>query len=287
MGLLTHLKTMSKFLLTDWEINGPNDSDFMCSYFDEEQNLIGYHCYGSTRFPSASNIAIHTDGSTSVEVFHQTLWMPTIAMVEKARMVLEDNIFHVLTANDKRKVDEPDVNDLHEGLDVVLNSDVKNQVRAQDPCQKCKASGKWTNPKNSNDIRDCFACKGKGYHTGDKLKTDSGKLVWDVIPSGTAGKVIGWTSFGRFYTNGYNHPDRHNTTVQVKGTDKKVFRSALKNLSLSCGYQSPADLRRQANTMSFQYNFSAGYPKHAWDTRNFAAEVAGKKQESVAVIYGC
>lgn len=280
---------MTKFLLTDWEINGPSDSDFMCSYFDEEQNLIGYHCYGSTRFPSASVIGINPDGTTTVEVFHEMLWMPTPSIVEKARTVLEDNIFHVLTANDKRKVDEPGVNDLHEGLDVVLNSDVKNQVRSQDPCQKCNASGKWINPKNSNDIRDCFACKGKGCHAGNKLKTDSGKLVWDVIPAATAGKVVGWTSFGRFYANGYNHPDRTNTTVQVKGTDKKVFRSALKNLSLACGYQSPDSLRKQANEMSFNYNFSAGYPKHAWDTRNFAAEIAGKKPEpaSIAIIYGC
>jgi hypothetical protein len=280
---------MTKFLLTDWEINGYDDSDFMCSYFDEEQNLIGYHCYGSTRFPSASVIGINPDGSTSVEVFHEILWMPTPTIVEKARAVLEDNILHVLTANDKRKVDEPGVNEMHEGLDVILTADVKNQVRASDPCQKCNASGKWTNPKNPNDKRDCFACKGTGQHKGDKLKTDSGKQVWDVIPSGTAGKVIGWTSFGRFYANGYNHPDRTNTTVQVKGTDKKVFRSALKNLSLACGYQSPTDLRKQAKDMSFAYNFSAGYPKHAWDTRNFAAEIAGKKPEpaSIAIIYGC
>lgn len=280
---------MSKFILTDWEINGYSDSDFMCSYFDEEQNLIGYHCYGSTRFPSPSGIVINADGSTSVEVFHDLLWMPTPTIVEKARLVLEDNIFHVLTANDKRKVDEPDVNDLHEGLLVVLNSDVKNQVRAQDPCQKCESTGKWTNPKFPADKRDCFACKGTGYHKGDKLKTDSGKLVWDIIAVGTAGKVIGWTSFGRFYANGYNHPDRHNTTVQVKTADKKVFRSSLKNLSLSCGYQPPSDLRTRAKEMSFSYNFSSGYPKHAWDSRNFAAEVAGKKPEpsSIAVIYGC
>jgi len=32
---------MSKFLLTDWEINGPSDSDFMCSYYDDVTNTIG------------------------------------------------------------------------------------------------------------------------------------------------------------------------------------------------------------------------------------------------------
>jgi hypothetical protein len=264
---------MSKFLLTDWEINGYDDSDFMCSYYDDATNVIGFHCYGSTRYPSATVIAIG-GGITSVEVGGESLLMPNAEVVEKARLALEEHIFQRLTNADKRLVDEPDVDDLREGIEVRLTTNARMQVRESAPCQKCSGSGKWTNPRNANDKRDCFSCKGSGQHVGAKVKGEDGKQAWDVLPAGLTGKVVDWKSFGQFYANGYNKPNRDNTTVQFRTSDDKLVRASLNKLRLHREYQFPASLRARARELSFNYGFSAMYPRFAWDTHNFAAQVA-------------
>lgn len=266
---------MSKFLLTDWEINGYDDSDFMCSYYDDKTNTIGFTCYGSTRYPSATVISIG-GGTTSVVVDGENLLMPDADVVEKARLALEENIFQRLTTADKRLVDEPDVNDLREGIEVRLTVDAKMQIRESAPCNKCSGSGKWINPRNPNDKRDCFACKGSGQHIGAKVKGEDGKQVWEKLPAGLSGTVVDWKSFGQFYASGYNHPNRHNTTVQFKTSGGKVVRASLNKLRLHREYQSPDKLREKARELSFNYQFSALYPRFAWDTHNFAAQVAKK-----------
>ncbi len=151
------------------------------------------------------------------------------------------------------------------------------QARASEPCQKCNGSGKWINPRNSNDKRDCFACKGSGQHVGAKVKSEDGKQVWDELPAGLAGSVIDWHSFGQFYASGYNKPGRNNTTVQFAIEGGKVVRASLSKLRLDQEYKDDAYLMARAEELSYGYQFSALYPRHAWDSRNFAAEVAKKK----------
>ena len=267
---------MSKFLLTDWEINGYDDSDFMCSYYDAETNTIGFHCYGSTRYPSPTIIGHHNDFTSTVKVGDEYLLFPIAPMVERARVVLEETIFQKLVASDKRLVDEPDVDDLREGIEVRLLEKARMQVRESAPCMKCNGSGKWINPRNTNDKRDCFACKGSGQHVGQKVKGEDGKQVWDELPVGLSGTVVDWKSFGQFYANGYNKPNRHNTTVQFRVSGGKVVRAGLSKLRLHRDYQSPESLRKKAIDLSYGYQFSALYPRFAWDTHNFAAQVAKK-----------
>jgi hypothetical protein len=264
---------MAKFLLTDWEINGYDDSDFMCSFYDDVTNTIGFKEYGTTRFPSPTMISI-SGGLTSVIVDGENLLMPDAEVVEKARLVLEDNIFQRLQDADKRLCDTPDVEDLSVGLSVTLRSTARMQVRETAPCQKCGGSGKWTNPRNTNDKRDCFSCKGSGQHVGAKVKTDAGKQVFRVLPIGLTGQVLDWTSFGQFYASGYNKPNRDNTTVQFRISNGEVVRASLNKLELSRGYKPEAELRERAKALSFNYGFSALYPRFAWDTHNFAAQVA-------------
>ena len=265
---------MSKFLLTDWEINGYDDSDFMCSYFDDVTNTIGFTCYGSTRYPSATIIGHNADGSTSVVVNNEALLMPTAEVVEKARLVLEENIFQRLVKADKRLADSPEPEDLKVGLKVTLRTSARMQVRSTEPCNKCSGSGKWVNPRNANDKRDCFACKGSGQHVGAKLKNDNGKAVWEVLPVGLSGEVVDWTSFGQFYANGYNKPNRDNTTVQFRTSGGQLKRASLNKLGLSRDYTPETELRERAKSLSFNYGFSALYPRFAWDTCNYAAKVA-------------
>lgn len=264
---------MSKFLLTDWEINGYNDSDFMCSYFDDVTNTIGFHEYGTTRFPSPTMISIG-GGLTSVVVDGANLLVPDAAVVEKARLVLADRIFDKLKAANRKMVGEPDVEDLKAGIKVRLLEKARMQLRESSSCNKCGGSGKWINPRNASDQRDCFACKGSGKHVGAKLKDENGKQAYKELPAGLVGEVIDWGSFGQFYASGYNKPNRNNTSVQFRTSDGEVVRASLSKLRLDQDYSDDLWLYDRAEKLSYNYGFSALYPRHAWDTHNFAAQVA-------------
>jgi hypothetical protein len=265
---------MSKFLLTDWEINGYNDSDFMCSYFDDVINTIGFHEYGTTRFPSPTNIGFNADGTTTVVVGGESLLVPNAEVVERARLVLADLIFDKIKTANRLLVDTPDVSDLKAGLRVRLSAKARMQLRETAPCQKCSGTGKWINPRNDNDKRDCFACSGSGQYVGAKVKNDKGKLTYKELPVGLAGEVVDWTSFGQFYSSGYNKPNRDNTTVQFRTSDGELVRASLNKLRLDQDYSDDLWLYDRAEKASYNYSFSALYPRFAWDTYNFAASVA-------------
>ncbi len=268
---------MTKYILTDFELNGYNDSDFVCSYYDDVTNTIEYHCYGSTRFPSPTNIGFN-NGISTVVVNGDALTYPTAEAVEKARLVLEEKIYQKLVANDKRQVDEPNIQELFVGMRVRLTTPCRMQEIAIEPCKKCKSTGKWVSASNPFDIRECFACKGTGQHFAGKVKDASGKQVFKKLEAGLTGNVVDWKSFGTFYSNGYSHPNRENTTVQIKTNNDELVRASYKNLSLACGYKSEAELRALAKDISYNYSFSSGYPKFAWDTRNFAVAVVSLDQ---------
>lgn len=265
---------MAKYLLTDWEINGYDDSDFMCSYYDDVTDTIGTHCYGTTRAAAPTMIGINSDGTTSVVIGDDVLRLPTKDVVEKARKRLADYIYGRLELEEQRRVHEPDVRDLHAGLQVRLKVDVRNQVSSETPCEKCAGSGKWSNPRNDADKRECFACKGTGSKRGPKQKDENGKVKWEKILAGTAGEVMKWGSFGTFYRSGYNQPNPDNTSVQFRTDEGKVVRATLKNLRLDRECKSESELRAKAKELSFGYGFSKIYPRHAWDTYNHALTIA-------------
>jgi hypothetical protein len=268
---------MSKFLLTDWEINGYSDSDFMCSYYDDVTNTIGFCEYGTTRFATATNIGINADGTTTVVVDGDFLRMPNAEVVEQARQALSKSIFHRLRDADRNLVFLPDVPDLHVGLQVRLTGKARMQIRESSPCNKCSGTGKWVNPRNAKDERDCFSCKGSGQHVGAKVKGEDGKQAFKELPEGLRGAVVDWRSFGQFYASGYNKPGRDNTTVQFRTESGEIVRASLSKLRLDRNVKTDEELASTADKLSYGYQFSALYPRHAWDTHNFAAQVAQKK----------
>jgi hypothetical protein len=264
---------MTKYLLTDWEINGYNDSDFMCTYYDDSTKEVKSHTYGTTRFAAPTMIGWNNNVS-SVDIDDEVCLMPTREVVESARVWLEEYIFNRMVAADKLLVDSPDVENLHEGLSVRLTADCRYQLTTSEPCIKCSGSGNWVNPKNAADKRECFSCKGTGLHITGKLKDANGKLVYEKLAAGTFGSVVDWKSFGQFYANGYNKPNRQNTTVQFKLLSGKIVRASLEKLRLNREYLSIEELRASARKQSYSYEFSKIYPRSAWDTHNFAREVA-------------
>ena len=264
---------MTKYILTDWELNMYDDSDFLCSYYDEEEDAIHNHMYGSTRFAGPTCIGFNADGVSSVVIKGEALRLPTSEVVEKARKRLAVYIYDKLVLQETRRVNEPEVTDLVVGLKVRLHTEVRNQMSEEKSCDKCAGSGKWINPKRSTDVRECFTCQGSGTLRGPKLKDEKGKIKYEKLPVGLVGEVIKWGSFGTFYRNGYNRPDRYNTSVQFKSSEGKVYRATLKNLRLDRECASEEELRKRADDISRGLEFSKLHPRHAWDTRNYAAEV--------------
>lgn len=279
---------MSKYILCDWEINGYNDSDFVCMYYDTQTDTIGTYEYGTTRFAAPTTYGI-AEGKTTIfvrvlneatceyEQDTEPLFVPTPAIVAFARRKLEAEIYKRLVEAEQRDVDQPEVNQLREGLELITVQDCRNQVYHMGPCVKCDGSGHWINPRNPADKRPCFSCDGTGKRATEKAKDTRGKLLYEKIPAGTKGKVIEWKSFGRFYANGHNRPNRENTTVFLKTPEGKVFRASLNKCKLARGYASDAELLAKANTLSYNYGWQGlASTKCAWLSRNIAAEVAGK-----------
>jgi len=268
---------MTKYILTDFELNGYNDSDFVCSYYDDVANEIAYHEYGSTRFPSPSNISF-TNGISSVIVDDEPLLWPTAEIVEKARLVLAKRILARIVMHEANKVIEPQTSDFSVGLRVRLNSDCKMQETIEEDCRKCSGTGKWVNPKNAEDKRDCFSCNGSGKHFAGKAKDVNGKQLYKHLPYGLSGTVVDWKFFGTFYSNGYNKQSRDNTTVQFRTNSGELVRASLSKLRLDREVTDSIELEKQAYNASYSYNFSQFYPHFAWDTTNFAILVAGKQK---------
>lgn len=264
---------MTKYILNDWEINGYSDSDFCCAYYDDVTNTLDYTCYGTTRFPSAHNVGF-TDGVSTVEVKGEYLLAPTKEIVEKARLALAEHIYTRIESAEKKDVFEPMPASILPGTRVRVSKEAKFQVKSETPCLKCNATGKWVNPKIAVDVRDCFACHGEGYQTGEKKRTIDGKPIWEKIPVGVCGVVIEQKSFGQFYDKGYNQPCRANTRVLFLTDDGKRYRVTLDKLRLDSEPKSESELRWRADVLSRNLQFGAIAPKHAWDCRNFAAAIA-------------
>jgi len=302
---------MAKYVLCDWEINGYDDSDFMLMYYDDVSNTLSTHMHGTTRFGgcichrenalpeapkggSGYHLCAKLDyivdvpgepgqhkGHYEVKEMAEWLLWPTLEAVEGARKLLEEKAFQSLTAVDKRLRDEPYPSDLSKGMLLRLTAGVRNQITPTEPCKKCNGTGKWENPRNPADKRECFACHGQGTHKmrGEdgralKVKDAKGKLVYDIIPTDTVGEVVDWGSFGTFYRNGYNEPNRENTSVQLRTSEGRVFRATLAKCRQDRDYATPAALRKRAVELSYNYHWPAcSGSKCAWLTRNFGAEV--------------
>ena len=263
---------MTKYILNDWEVNGYNDSDFCCAYYDDVTDTLDYTCYGTTRFQSGHCISFQDNVST-VEVQGEYLLAPTKEIVEKARLALAAHIYKRIVKAEERDVLELMLGSLKEGIRVRVIKEAKFQVKSQLTCLKCNGTGNWVNPKLSVDVRECFACHGEGFQVGEKKKDAKGKPIWEKIPVGVSGVVVDVKSFRQFFANGYNQPDRTNTRVLFRTDEGKQYRVTLDKLRLDREMDSEAELKFRANQLSFRLQFGVVAPKHTWDSRNFAAEV--------------
>jgi hypothetical protein len=267
---------MARYKLGEWEINGYSDSDWMVVYYDDRQNKLGEQCVGSTRYGGCSCHGSQICYSYSDEETgeRRTMLTPNAEVVEKARVLLEEHIFTALTKEDENLVMSLTVEQLEDGLPVQLKEAHKNQIKAVEPCGKCSGSGKWINPRNEKDVRECFACHGTGsVKTATKVKTADGKVAWNRLPVGLRGIVVDFQSHGQFYRNGYNQPDAHNTTVKVRSADGKVWQAPLYKLRLQREPLSSAELRARARQLSYNRCFGRISARFTWLDVDYTAGI--------------
>jgi len=256
---------MTLYKLCDWEINGYSDSDGYLTYYNDETNELGCELTWTTRFAGGDS-----SGKFS---------MPTLEIVEKARKLLADKIFGMLRAAEDSDVLEPTA--VVVGQRVRLLVDHKNAVKKHEevPCDRCNGTGKWVNPKNASDLRDCFHCKGSGTlkRNFEKAKDENGKTQWQKFPAGTSG-IVEWVGmFGAHYANGYKQPGRFTLQVRLKTNDGVEVKCPLEKLRLDCEPESDVQIRVRAEECSYNYNFKPLFSKHGgWLSSNWAKEVIGK-----------
>lgn len=215
---------MTLYKLTEWEHNGYDDSDWYAVVYDDEKDELDRVLTGTTRFADALHCG-------------PKMFSPTPEIMEKARAANIKMMLPTLIQREHNRVMEP-YNDLVPGAIVKMTAGSKVMEKQINPCQKCNGSGKWINPKNENDKRECFGCHGHGILEGDKIKDASGKQKYIHILEGMVGEVVDSKVWGTFYKNGYNRPNRENTRVLVKFVHG-TFWVAAKNLRLDQECKSP------------------------------------------------
>lgn len=237
--------------LCHWEQNGHSDSDFYTAWYDSETDTIGADCVWTTRGVMTGDhtdkVGIRVDASDPLLV--------------KAYEALEKYIRKALTGDSILRYMEPDVEDLQVGLTCETTRKVKCAARA-DNCPKCSGTGFWVNPKNSSDKRECFGCKGRGANKSGG---------WLQIPAGTVVIVNAWDSYGKFYSNGYNRPNRNNTTVTGRLVNGTVVTVKLANLKKAGEPPMEEDFREKAHALACNGQFQAATGvKCAWLSEHYA-----------------
>jgi hypothetical protein len=250
-----------KYKLCEWEDNGYHDSYFYGAYYDDESNTIETCSLGATAFAMVETPAFYSFD------------LPTREALEKARLVLRDQIFPRLRAAEHADVLTPE--DAKPGETLVTITPHKRQMKSPKPCYKCDGNGYWQNPHNPIDKRTCFTCHGSGtVPGGEPMKDPKGKIIMETIPVGIRLTVISVKAYGSFYRNGYNRPNRDNRTVTGRDDAGSILHIPLKKLRHERDPMSDAELWERADKLSHHHNYGAIAGCRAWLSKDYAAAAA-------------
>lgn len=231
---------MTLYELDSWEHNGRDDSDWYAVVYDSEKDSLDRVLTGTTRGANALHIGPAREKEIPADI------------KEKAILKLRDILLGMVELGEKERVFEPPIDSLVPGVRVRLTEVHRCMKKEHEatPCEKCSGSGKWTNPRNFVDKRECFACKGTGANKKNfrRAKDEQGKQVWERIEAGSTGIVVREPkSFGKFYANGYNRPDRNNSSCTVKLDDGRELNVSCHKLRLDKEPRSPEELLKIAD----------------------------------------
>lgn len=192
----------------EWEYNGRDDSDFYIVAYNDEVDQLERIEVGSTRYASGRG---YTDITMMASVTEET-WL-------KAEASLARLTGSILAGMDER-ARKADVQKI--GTKVVLTKEINNRPRetttTEESCWKCGGRGKWVNPRNAKDVRDCFGCKGTGKRASTSSKATKGAMV--SFPEGTKAEVVRvFENRSRYGTYDYG------STVVCRAADGTEFRA--------------------------------------------------------------
>jgi hypothetical protein len=256
----------TKFKLCWWEDNGYHDSYFYGVYFDTEDGKLHSTGLGATAYGGGIG-------------FGSEFALPTPEVLELARKELAKEIFAQLRKVEDRDFFTPEPCNVKKGRTFRLLVPHSFYPKGEGECPKCNGTGHWVHPRNSDDKRQCFCCKGTGLVAGKGafLKGTDGKRVKVTLPAGAVVTALfdRVNFFGTQYAKGYNRPHRFNTSVTVKHGDALV-RVPLEKLRQDAEPASDAELMDRADELSYNHQYGAAYGCKAWLTENWAADLAEK-----------
>jgi len=254
---------MTLYKLDEWESNGYDDSDWYAVVYNSEADKLERVLTGTTR-------GVMTSGPVMEK--------PTEDVFTKAEACLAKIIFSMLKHTDEHDTLEP--NEFPVGVEVSLleDYDVREKTHDKNDCTKCEGTGKWVNPNKKEDVRECFGCKGAGkvernlryVRICQKCEAEFAPIKGEPkvcicgskknrvktkrYIAGAVGTALMQRSFGTFYRNGYNKPNRTNTSVLVKFADSENLIPASK-LRLARQLLTDTELEKKANELAKHRNF--------------------------------
>ena len=243
---------MTLYKLCEWEENGYHDSYGKLCYFNTETNSLGVVEHWATAYPGGLDTSAYL--------------IPCGLVLEQARRVLETNIFRRLVEAEKQLVFHPEDEQLKVGMRVRTSKAVRNKGRETSVCPKCNGSGHWANPRNPQDKRTCFKCRGTGQVQGKA----TGVSV--KIPKDTAGEIV----------DTYKYNPRSAINFTIKADDGSLFRCGCKSLRLDREPVSEQVDRRAAFELSFLFGWKAAVSKFGgWLSTDWTAPVARETYTAV------
>lgn len=235
----------------EWEHSTYHDSDFYTVVYDSEKDEVRRFETWTTRFPSGPS----------------PLPALTPDVAPKAHAALVRVYQERLARRITRQIVEPEPGDIQKGTRVRFTSEHrcmrKERLETREPCPKCQGEGAWINPRNTRDRRTCFACKGEKTvvrKRGVRAKNEDGSQAWEDIEPGARGVILGTATFGKFYRNGYNRPNRSNTTVYLRLDDGREVQAPLAKLAQDLDVPSADKIRAIAEDYAAKQGY---YPPFA------------------------
>ncbi len=247
---------MPYYLMDEWEHSGRDDSDWYAVVYCSEEDTLQRYEIGSTRYANAlpcnpPRIHRQIDGEWTEFVLEK----PSEEILVKARACLvRDYLIGMIQKSEQDKIFRLKPERVGAGKKVVFTEDHKNQVKTcqTKPCEKCQG-GYWINPRNSEDKRPCFTCKGAGVIKFDFQKAKvNDKVVWKKIALGTKAEIVSLRSYGKFYKSGYNQPNEHNTTALVRLEDGSEAFVPLSKLRLAEEMPTEEKIKKKAEAIASQ-----------------------------------
>lgn len=255
---------MALYLITEWENNHYDDSDFFAGIYDDETKKCKAVMIGTTRF--AGGIQYPENQPLTDEIVDESIsW-------------LNKSVTSDILSIHENKMEHTCYQDLFMKCEMRVNSKHRNVMFEWDSCSKCLSNpGEWINPHNPKDIRICFGCNGFGIvKTKRRVKGLDGKQCWRICEPDEIGIVYKWS---KNWGCVYDKQTRYNTSCLVEFPAEKIMNVPLEKLNLILPDLTDKEVRDKMKARMRGYPFHQYLGASAWESRNYIAEYQDKRKK--------